>query len=188
MPNPYTQRIFGCYEEDSADERNLYMDLRRALRKTPNTQCQFFLNYRITDFGVDSQYFYVQDYQKEYLQFVMNRCNLPKQDASFLLSLINGASTRANTLRVDAVKMKNGKLVMAIELNRASHYDFDAHETIEDYREFAKSQFNDMVKEIEMRKICEFYVANMDWVENHGPSNEKSMELVRVLHDFTHDL
>lgn len=179
-------KITGNYNDCSNDERLLYQDIERNLELVPHTPYAFLFNINMVELGAPSNSFYIKDYKNKYLQFVQSRCRVSENEALHLLTLVGEEAVHAINLSVDVVKVRGKEIVLAMELNRGQHYIVPPR--LAEQKVFAREVFRDMIKEQEMRKVCNFYVANYNLLTEYGISSTEVAELVRVLYDFTHNL
>lgn len=186
MRKAVRSHVIGSPNSNSKDEQLLYLDIVRNLYKNPSSECLFYFNTPITDFGVPSKSLHIRDFQEEYIDFVMGQCNATHRVALDLLSLVGGEAIRTNKLLLDVAKVRDGQIVTAIELNRGQHYYVPDDESAR--KQFARARFCDMVKEKEMKKLCEFFAANYCTFGECGASSEETMRLNQLLFDFTHNI
>lgn len=186
MRKAVRSHVVGKPNPNSRDELLLYKDIIRNLYQKPESEYYFHFNIAITDFGVPSKSMRIRDFQEEYINFVMERCRVTRRMALELLSMVGGEAVRTNKLLLDVAKVRNGRIETAIELNRGQHY-YIPEDTLAQ-KKFARDQFCDMLKEMEMKKLCEFFAANYCTLGECGASSEENFRLSQILFDFTHNI
>lgn len=180
------KKIDGLYNDLSNDERLLYQDIERNLELNPDSPYSFLFNKDLIEFGVPSNCFYIKDYKNQYMQFIQRRCRVSENEALYLLTLVGEEAVHAANLSVDVAKVRGKEIILAMELNRGQHYVVPTR--LAEQKIFAREVFRDMIKEQELRKVCNFYVANYCLLSDYGISSTEVKELVTTLYDFTHDL
>lgn len=179
------KHIVGETNELSNVEQLLYQDIVTNLRRHPQSEYKFFFNTSIIHFGVPSRTFRSRDYHAQLIEYITDHCNVEREEAIELVCLLNKNVT-TNTLKLDVAKVKDGKVVTAIELNREMHYTVPCD--IEGRKRFVEGRFCDMIKQHELSKLHDFKTANYCLRYEHGASSDENMRLDSMLYDFTHNL
>lgn len=178
--------IIGTPHEDSRDENMLYLDILSTMLENPSSSYYYYFNTPITTFGVPSQTLRIRDCQEGYLNFAMKRCQIERREALELLNMVGHEPIRTNTLLLDVGKTFNGKLIMALELNREQHYNVP--EDFEDRANFARTLFRDMLKEQELRKVSDMFEVNYYRRDNGSANTEECLTTNRILYNFVHNI
>ena len=176
--------LIGDPNEISRDEQTMYLDVLNSMLTHPGSQYYFYFNQPITAFGVPSKSLRIRDHHEEYLGFVMKRCRVGRKEALELMALVGHEPIRTNTLLLDVGKVYQGKLVMALELNRAQHYRVP--EDNDSRQKFARAIFGDMLKEKELRKISEILEVNYCRRQEGSATTAENLQIDRILYDFVH--
>jgi hypothetical protein len=174
--------IHGVPSEDSNDEIQLYRLIIKNLRTCENPTYDFHFNEPITKFGVPSKTVRIQDYRECFVAYLMGRSLVDREEAIELMHMID-TPVRTNTLKLDIGKTdRDGNLVVGLESNRSAHYVVP--ERYKDRGAFAKSVFNDMIKEIEISKIAGFLEVNHCIQHIYGTSSDENIEQALAVRDF----
>jgi hypothetical protein len=166
--------LHGCPDYCSQDELRIHQLILCNLRNKPDSEYEFYFNEAITTFGVPTKSIMIQDCRDAFIAYVMNRCDVERYEAIEFVNMID-SPIRTNTLLLDVGKVLDGKLIMALESNRGSHYIVP--DDMEKRKKFARGLFADFVKETELKKITEFVEVN-HWAKNIGSKDSIRQELM----------
>ncbi len=180
------ERLKGNVNGLSRDEMSLYDDIYASIMQQPETPYVFYFNERIVNFGVPSKSFKIHNEQEAYIEFAMTRCGISRAEAIELLCKISTDPVRTNTLMLDVGKVCDGKLIMALELNRSQHYNIPDDTT--KLPIFARDLFCDMVKERELRKVGAFAAIDFSRRANGTADTEEMLATNKLLYRFVHEL
>lgn len=180
------KRIFGKCQGDSAAERSFLAAIKSALIKNPKTKYNFCFNFPITKFGIPSRYVRLQEIDNEYINFVMRRCLIDREDAVALMNKIENPRIRLATLKLDVGKRIGKKLIAGVELNGPEHYEVPEDEELQ--KQFARKQFADCVKEIELRRIAHIYISDLRTYSSDGVGSLEHLDIANELYSFANNL
>lgn len=180
------RKIHGTCQGDSSAERSLLSSIKTALANNLNTKYNFCFNLPITDFGIPSRYVRLQDIYDEYIDFTMKRCLVDREDAVSLMNKIENQRVRLRTLKLDVGKRIGNKLIAGIELNGPEHYEIPEDEDAQ--KIFARKLFTDCVKEIELRRIAQIYVADLRTYSSNGVGSLEHLNIANEIYSFANEM
>ena len=181
-----SKHVIGDANEFSREENSLYLDARDVMMMNPNSQYYFYFNQPIVEFGVPSKAFKIRDLRDDYINFVMARCRVGKNEAIELYEAISPEPIRTNALKLDIGKVIRGKLIAAIELNGTQHVIVP--EDPEARAAFARIACCDMVKKKELEKICK--ITEIDFYRRQigVASTRENLQMDTLLFNFIHEV
>lgn len=180
------KHLIGMPSLDSIEEQTLCSDIRGVLYQNPDTPYVFMFNQPLYVFNVPTKSYKMSEYQNEFLEYMVMQCRIDRQTAIELYEIADKTPVRTNALKVDAAKVKDGKLEIALELNSSTHYDIPDDFTV--CADFARRMFCDMIKRKVLSSMTNFVPIDFSQRRDGTMSTKEHLRTAKLLYDFVHNV